>query len=185
MCATFNVDNDTLGKYLDKLSEKPILRESGDVFPSDKAVILTANKPILCKWGFLRYDKKGVTVNARAETVTQKSFFFSAFYENRCVIPAVGFYEWDGRKNKYYFVRSDGAPMFLCGFYKHGADGSRFVVLTKNSTPPVNTYHDRIPVIADETEADDYIRNSGFAVRFIAADTRIKLSLGAPHIQRN
>ena len=45
MCATFNVDKTTVSKYLSELAEDLDMRDGGDVFPSDKAVILTAARP--------------------------------------------------------------------------------------------------------------------------------------------
>ncbi len=46
------------------------------------------------KWGFSRWDEKGSIINARAESVGEKSFFKDAFANNRCIIPSRGFFEW-------------------------------------------------------------------------------------------
>lgn len=46
------------------------------------------------KWGFSRWDGKGSVINARAESVDEKSFFKNAFHNSRCIIPSRGFFEW-------------------------------------------------------------------------------------------
>jgi putative SOS response-associated peptidase YedK len=52
-------------------------------------------------------------INARAETVSEKPSYRSAFKKRRCVIPADGFYEWkktaDG-KQPYYLRLGKPAP---------------------------------------------------------------------------
>lgn len=177
MCATFNVDKTTISKYLNELAEDLDMREGGDVYPSDKAVILTSARPQLCKWGFSRYDNKGVLINARAETVTEKSMFAPSFYSRRCVIPANGFYEWDGEKRRRYFVRSDGAALFLCGFFRAENGENRFVVLTKKAIAPVDEYHDRVPVIAAERQIDEYLNDYDFARTFVTKPATVDLRL--------
>ena len=177
MCATFNVDKTTVSKYLSELAEDLDMRDGGDVFPSDKAVILTAARPTACTWGFTRYDKKGVLINARAETVTQKPMFAPSFYARRCAVPANGFYEWDSEKRRRYFVRADGAPLFLCGFYRVENGENRFIVLTKQATSPVSEYHDRIPIIAEEEQAKIYLRDYDYARSILCEPASVLLRL--------
>lgn len=55
----------------------------------------------LFQWGLLPAWAKErafgyTTINARAETVASKPAFRSAFRQRRCLIPADGFYEWQG-----------------------------------------------------------------------------------------
>ena len=49
-------------------------------------------------------------INARAETVTTKPSFRSAFAKRRCLIPADGFYEWKktGVGKQPMYIRVDG-----------------------------------------------------------------------------
>ena len=53
----------------------------GDIFPKDVAPVYTeeSDKPSLIRWCFERFDKKGVLINARAETVTDRQTFASDF----------------------------------------------------------------------------------------------------------
>jgi len=53
------------------------------------------------KWGLIPCWAKDATIgnrmiNARAETLTEKPSFREALKSRRCIIPASGFYEWQG-----------------------------------------------------------------------------------------
>ena len=46
-------------------------------------------------WGFPQYQKKGLLINARAETALERKMFRDSVLHRRCIIPAKQFYEWD------------------------------------------------------------------------------------------
>ena len=150
----------------------------GDVYPSNLAPIMTANDlfPSFGKWGNESKDKKYLLINVRAETVAEKPIFSKNFISQRCVIPCSGFYEWDSDKNKYYFTRSDGKLIYMCGFYREHGGARNFAILTKSSTPPVDQFHHRIPVILDEHLKADYLQDAAFATDFILQDNEVKLT---------
>lgn len=180
MCGRFYVgsNNKDINKILDNLpeSEKNVQIKFGDIYPTYFVPVLTQDKhPILCKWGFGMFNRKGVLINARAETVTDKQTFRKSFFERRCLIPASGFYEWDTDKNKFYFDRADGKILYLGGFYRNEDGVDKFVILTKPSTPPVAKHHNRIPVIVGESVRDYYLNDTDFAKNFILTDNQIKL----------
>src|SRR5258706_12705357 len=56
----------------------------------------------LARWGLVPHWVKGKPksqpINARSETVATSPMFRSAFERRRCLIPADGFYEWQGAK---------------------------------------------------------------------------------------
>lgn len=92
-------------------------------------------------------------INARSETVTEKPSFRNLVAHNRCVVPMIGFYEWDRTDPKHkipYFVpRTDGATMWTLGLWSRPAvlDGLATVtMLTCQSTGPLARIHDRSPV---------------------------------------
>ena len=141
--------------------------KQGDVCPTDKTPVIVARggraTPGLLAWG---YDKpagaKGVIINARAETVTERPMFASDFMQRRCLIPASGFYEWSRDKTKYLYRKPRGL-LYLGGFYRTRGGKSTFVILTKEATPPVSAVHDRIPVIIDGADAEYWLTDPRFA----------------------
>src|SRR5690242_14532244 len=61
----------------------------------------------LMRWGLIPYWAKDAsigykTINAMAETLTDKPAFREAIRKRRCLVPADGFYEWQpvGKKEK-------------------------------------------------------------------------------------
>lgn len=178
MCVRFHLEysHKTVQKLLTEIPrEKQVQLRFGDVFPNDFVPVLTAEEAVAARWGFGRSDKKGVLINARAETVTQRQTFRKSFLERRCLIPANGFYEWDNQKNKYYFTREDGGLLYLCGFYREEEGVPRFIVLTRPATPPVSARHDRIPVIAADWAKHKYLTDMYFASDYLDRANEIAL----------
>ncbi len=179
MCGRFHMGaNDReINEILDRLSEseKNVQIKFGDIYPTYYVPVLTKEHPILCNWDFGMFNREGVLINDRDETVTGKQTFRKNFLERRCLIPASGFYEWDTDKNKYYFNRSAGKILYLGGFYRNEDDENKFIILTKPATPPVEKYYNRIPVIVGENTKDYYLNDTDFAQQFILTDNQIKL----------
>ena len=178
MCGRFHLgfSHQETQKILREIPEKQYVQlKFGDVFPTNFAPILTVEETLAARWGFERLDKKGVLINARAETVTQKQIFRKSFLERRCLIPASGFYEWDSDKKKYYFSRKDGSLLYLCGFYRFEDNEPHFMILTKNATPPVARYHNRIPVIAENSIRHKYLTDMYFASDYIDEENQVNL----------
>src|ERR1700722_15352965 len=77
----------------------------------------------LMRWGLLPAWVKAprqftLLINARAETVLEKPAFKNAMKRRRGLIPADGYYEWQGseRHRRPYFIhRRDGHPIGLAG----------------------------------------------------------------------
>jgi putative SOS response-associated peptidase YedK len=121
-----------------------------------------SNKADFFRWGLIPAWSKDPSIgshliNARAETVSEKPAFRSAFRHHRCLIPATGFYEWrpqTGSKTKlpYYIHLKDSAPFAFAGLWEHciSADGSELrtaVIITTAPNSLLQTIHDRMPVI--------------------------------------
>ncbi len=146
----------------------------GEIFPSEKVPALVMKNgnvtTELLTWGYDKFNEKGVIINARSETVTEKPMFRRDFFERRCLLPASGFYEWSSSKQKYLFHRSDDKPLFLGGFYKRLSDKNPCIILTKEATPPVKEFHDRIPVLVNEADIEAWLGDIDFAFGYLQKD---------------
>ena len=99
-----------------------ILRENGDVYPGDVApVMLTISSKSMftgMRWGF-DFDGKKV-INARSETAHEKPAFRQSLAAMRCLVPVMGYYEWNARKEKFLFTDPNGDIFYLAGLYRFG-----------------------------------------------------------------
>ncbi len=128
--------------------------EQGDICPTNHAPIITKNTDGISfesvKWGFKKWNSPGVIINARAETMKNKSTFAKHLETGRCVVPAGEFFEWERLekgKKKYYAKDSAGNLLFMAGLYRDTDDGREFVIITKEATGDIAKIHDRMPVI--------------------------------------
>lgn len=121
-------------------------------------------------------DWKATTFNAKIETAAEKPAFATAWQNGRCLIPALGYYEWTGatgRKQPWYITQSGNAPvMFLAGLYSARHDGLRTcTILTRPAMEAMARIHPRMPVVLTPEEATGWLRNS-------VPDTQIVKSYG-------
>ena len=135
------------------------------VFPTNKAPVVTSNGSEttfeLGQFGFEKWNGEGVIINARAETIKEKSMFKQRIQQGRCVVPASGYYEWklpgEGQKKKikHMIKDKDGNLLFMAGLWRDGINGKEFVIITKEPFGEIKDIHDRMPVIlkTDQIEA--------------------------------
>jgi len=113
----------------------------------------------LYRWGFLatweKHDTHG-PINVRSETVATNPMFREAIRQQRCLIPADGFYAWRHDKSgqtPLRFTLNNGSLFAFAGMYEYGlanADGHReptVCILTTRSNALMAPVHDRMPVI--------------------------------------
>src|ERR1700742_5210192 len=70
---------------------------------------------VIMQWGLIPEWVKDTkspynTINARFETLYQRTSFKKSFTSRRCLVPASGFYEWDKKvtpKQPYYISSND------------------------------------------------------------------------------
>jgi putative SOS response-associated peptidase YedK len=102
-------------------------------------------------------------INLRAETAARK--FEGAFRRRRCLVPADGFYEWQGEgraKQPFLVARRDGAPFAFAGLWERWAPKATgeeapvpvdsFGILTTSANSLLRPIHPRMPVILPEAE---------------------------------
>lgn len=183
MCGRYYIDIDIkeIKKIIEE-AEKNIYGDSrvGEIFPSNIAPIYIqdeeAMKPILAKWGFPKWDDKGLIINARAESLEEKYMFKKLIKTNRCTVPASSYFEWKERdsnskiKDKY-IIKKPGNLMYFAGLYNVVPKDKQvqlnlfdtnefdiyFTIITKKADVSVNHIHNRMPVIFEYNEISDWL----------------------------
>ena len=135
-----------------------------NVAPTETVPALIAgNGAAIARFGINRLLPSGKPraplLNIRTDGL-RKGQFRTHMKQQRCVIPAAGFYEWreEGGKQPYYFARNDAKPLMLAGLWEEAEyKGDRriaFAILTEEPNDLVAPYHDRMPLaLADDNIA--------------------------------
>ncbi|HZL79138.1 MAG TPA: SOS response-associated peptidase [Candidatus Limnocylindrales bacterium] len=127
--------------------------------------------------------------NARAETVSEKSSFRKPFQSQRCLIPADGFYEWQGTPNgkqPFRFTRKGGGFFCMAGLWRKwvrpyhegelGLDDTgpsisqtieTFAIITTTPNPMVAAVHNRMPVILSPEHYHWWLEPKRFEPEFL------------------
>jgi putative SOS response-associated peptidase YedK len=124
----------------------------------------------LMRWGLLPgwvKDPRKFTllINARSETVTEKPAFKNAIRRRRCLIPADGYYEWQGSekpKRPFFIHRRDGAPIGLAGLAEtwvgpNGEELDTVAIVTAPASADLAVLHRRVPVTIAPDDFDRWL----------------------------
>lgn len=173
MCGRYYTDPDTGEKILRiTASHAPGIRQrSGDIRPSESAVIISGKKPGLyaseMRWGFPAKQSKQLIINARSETALDRPMFSESVLQRRCVIAAGGFYEWNQYREKVTFTMPDSPHLYMAGFFRSYEDGDHFIILTTAANASMRPVHDRMPLIIREDQIEDWIYNNDMTDGFL------------------
>jgi putative SOS response-associated peptidase YedK len=102
-------------------------------------------------------------INARAETVSEKPSFRSAFKKRRCLILADGFYEWqktDDGKQPYHIKMQDDSPFAFAGLWEIWKDEEEIrscTIITTAANDLMDEIHHRMPVILPPDDYDMWL----------------------------
>lgn len=179
MCGRFvsSAPPDELARYFSaELTAEQALEPSYNVAPTNDVYVVvedgTTRRLDAFHWGLVPAWAKDPSVgnrmiNARAETLADKSVYRHAFRKRRCLIPATGFYEWkkipgQRRKQPMYASRPDGEPIAFAGLWEewHGDGDDTLRSCTIITCPPnelMEPIHDRMPVILPPSAWDQWL----------------------------
>jgi len=124
----------------------------------------------LMKWGLIpvwaKDEKIGYKlINARSETVFEKNTWKKVITNQRCLVPATGFYEWkkaaDG-KRPFYIHKLDQPIMSFAGVWSSwkSSEGNTlhsYAILTTAPNKEMSVLHDRMPVILHPEDEQDWL----------------------------
>jgi len=151
-----------------------------------------SNKAVNLYWGLIPVwakDRKMAshTFNARAETLTEKPSFRSAYQHRRCLIPATGFFEWHSTetgKQPYHIHQADNSLFAFAGLWEHWEHQQETVysctLITTAASGKMARIHARMPVIITPDHYQRWLDKTNTAVEiadFLAADAYSAMQL--------
>lgn len=150
----------------------PVSAEPGqDVRPSDASTVICGGRDGLStsnmRWGFSNPYRKGLIINARAETAREKNLFSESILKRRIIVPASGFYEWDPYKSRFRFTMPGNGLVLLAGFYHEEKGIPRYTIITTEANDSMRPVHDRMPVMIGRNEIGAWIQDDEKLAEFL------------------
>jgi len=135
--------------------------------PPSSSILAVRADPLMrlvyLKWGLIPSWSKDSKIgfklsNARAETISEKPSFRSAYRLRRCLIPIDGFYEWKAegdKKQPYYIQQPGGDVFFLAGLWEKWTSPENQLVesctiITTAAKGEMSEIHNRMPIVVPE-----------------------------------
>jgi putative SOS response-associated peptidase YedK len=176
MCSRYFLDAD--GNIIAYTFQVPVhdrIRRRYNIAPTQEApVVRTAGdgtrEAAMLRWGLVPSWAKDIKIgtkmiNARSETAPEKPSFRSAFRHRRCLVPASGFFEWQGEpghKQPYAITVGDQPLFAFAGLWEswRSADAEvveTYTILTTDPNAAIATLHDRMPVILHPADWGEWL----------------------------
>ncbi len=165
MCGRYTLETaiDVLAEYFD-LDEYPSsLTPSCNIAPTQEVAAVVeegeGRKLGMFRWGLIPSWAKDPAIdnkmiNARAETVSEKLSFRTAFKKRRCLIVADGFYEWqktDDGEQPFHIRMKDSSPFAFARLWeawdKEGEEVRSCSIITIDANDLMGEIHHCMPVI--------------------------------------
>jgi len=132
-----------------------------NIAPTQTIPVVTKDGWLATRWGMVapwvkdasEISSKFATFNARSETVSEKATFRSAWSDGRrCVIPALGYYEWQktqSGKQPYFAGLADESPLFFGGLYEPARESvcASCTIITMQASEMMAPLHHRMPLM--------------------------------------
>ena len=102
-------------------------------------------------WGF-KVPKLGkLVINARSETIIEKPLFKNLLLQNRCLIPANSWFEWDNEKKPYLIKHKKNDIIAFAGLQRIEENKERsFVIITTDAEKDLKKIHNRTPLVINK-----------------------------------
>ncbi|MFO1086539.1 MAG: SOS response-associated peptidase [Reyranellaceae bacterium] len=154
------------------------LRESYNVAPTHVMPIIrpsgNGRELVMAGWGLVPFWLKAdqlskqpyATINARSDRIQTAPTYREPFRKRRCLVPATGWYEWqriNAKTKRPFHFRPTSKPFAFAGVYDvWKGDGAAaitsFSIVTTDAAPSTTAYHDRMPLILEDSQFEDWLR---------------------------
>lgn len=96
------------------------------------------------------------------DTKLHQPYFRDAFRQRRCLIPASGFYAWQGWENgpaaPFYVRMRDHQPFYMAGIWDSCEGIDRVAMITTGANALLRPIHERMPAIIATDAMEDWLR---------------------------
>ena len=181
MCGriTLSTDKDDIQSrwgFIDPSTVLDLIKPRYNISPSQKSHVVTVKDDQrvlnMMSWGLVPFWAKEVSIgykliNAKAETLSEKSSFRKPFKDKRCLVLADGFYEWKkpDKKTKipFRFVLKNREPFAFAGLWDTWKDPNNweelltFTIITTSANELMSPIHDRMPFILHEKDESKWL----------------------------
>ena len=147
-------------------ADTPQLEARWNIAPTQIVPVVRADSAGLRRlsmlyWGLIPHWAKEKSIgarmiNARAETLSEKPSFRTAFRRRRCLVVASGYYEWQGiagGKQPWFIRRPDERPFGFAGLWESWIEApdrpalESCAIITTEAQGKIAQLHHRVPVI--------------------------------------
>ncbi len=150
-----------------------------NVAPTDPVGIVRLRdgrrEPAVVRWGLVPHwwrkplsELKASTFNARAEEAAEKPMFRDAWAARRCLVPAIGYYEWTGSKGAktpwFITMRRNTPGILFAGLWAAARIEGEWLlsctILTTAAGEATRHLHPRSPVVLTEDAAEAWLHGT-------------------------
>ena len=187
MCSRYFLDAD--GNIIAYTFRVPVvkdhIRKRFNIAPTQEAPVVRIDREgqrevAMLRWGLVPFWAKDLKVgtsmiNARSEGIEAKPAFREAVKTRRCIVPASGFFEWQGDRpgrKQPFAITVPQMPIFaFAGLWERwkpaeGAEPTEtFTIVTTDANEAVARVHDRMPVILPMGAIDTWLTGPPDAAR--------------------
>jgi len=174
MCGRYSlIFIDDLGKCFRIFDPTLGIRSHFNIAPSQMMPVIVQRgqlEMVMMQWGLIPQMAKNPEkslhyINAKAETLAEKPMFRSLLQNQRCLVPASGFYEWkkEGTRKIPFYIHMKETPLFaFAGLYDVWYDLNNiahpsYTLVTTKANELVAPLHDRMPVILKQEDEDRWL----------------------------
>jgi putative SOS response-associated peptidase YedK len=175
MCGRYSlIFIDDLGNRFRVFNPMIGLRSRFNIAPGNEMPVIVNDdvngdkkKLVMMKWGLVPHWTGDIrsakrSINARAESLAEKPSFAGLLKNQRCLVPASGFFEWkkEGTKKIPYYINLPESPLFaFAGLYDQWNDPEgnplmTYTIITVEPNMLVAKVHNRMPSILSREHED-------------------------------